>query len=293
MSNYETEVKVKPWLADPEVLAIWVGAAEEGRGISEAELQGTEWWRTHTEGERQWLSLNASDPATANALIADNRIQVADLFAQAGINNASAQLVGLVADRLTTGVWTNTYATNQIRMLADPNLTGALDPALRAMRTGLDTTRAREDDVKAKVAEWLGPGLANTYSADFYTQWASRLREDPDAEQALDDMLRRQFQTHINIQRGTSRIYGDDANLTYEDVAAPWRGVFQQQWGQTPDETSDLFMRILRTNDLATAEHLLRDEGVKQGNATVVGRLLSDVGSAFGEGVRRSDPAIR
>ena len=90
---YETEVRVKPWLADPEILSLWLGAALEGRSISDAEFQGTEWWRTHTDTERQWLALNASDPATADRLIRDNQMQVADLFAQAGISNASQDLI--------------------------------------------------------------------------------------------------------------------------------------------------------------------------------------------------------
>src|SRR3990167_198442 len=100
-SNYETEVRVKPWLGDPEIFTVWMAAALEGRGITEAELQGTAWWRTHTATERQWLSLNASDPATANQLISDNRARVADLFAKAGVDNASAALVEKVADLWT------------------------------------------------------------------------------------------------------------------------------------------------------------------------------------------------
>ncbi len=105
-SNYDTEIKVKPWLADADMMAIWMAAALEDRPISAAEMQGTEWWRTHSATERQWLTLNASDPVTADNLIADNRLRVADLFQQAGVDNASLDLINLVADNWTSGVWT-------------------------------------------------------------------------------------------------------------------------------------------------------------------------------------------
>lgn len=290
ISNYETEVAVKPWLADPEILSIWTMAALEGRAVSDAELQGTEWWRTHTQAERQWLTLNASDPATAATMIDDQRARIADLFMQAGVANASDRLVNLVADNLTKGTWTDIYATRQIRMLADPHLAGSLDPQLQAYRDGLDTTRLREDDVRSTVARWLGPQV--TWGDDQVSRWASRLREDPDAGQMLEDTLRRQFQTQWNLMRDGKRVYGDDPNLTYEDIAAPWRNVWQQTWGRQADETDPLFARIVKTNDLVTAERLLREKGRERGVGRVVNQALSDLQAAFGGAVRRSDPAV-
>ncbi|KKN68119.1 hypothetical protein LCGC14_0454310 [marine sediment metagenome] len=35
VSNYEAVVRVKPWMADPEILALWLGAAMEGRKITD------------------------------------------------------------------------------------------------------------------------------------------------------------------------------------------------------------------------------------------------------------------
>lgn len=281
ISNYETEVRVKPWLVDPEILAIWTVAVLEGRGISDAELQGTTWWRTHTETERQWLSLNASDPATANQLIADNRLRVSDLFAQAGVNNASAGLIDAVADFWTQGKWSEAYAISQIRLLADPNLEGALDAELTNFREGLDRTRAGEDDVRKMIETWLGPGMAASWSTDHIETWASRLREDPDARLELEELLARHRQALFPEY--------ENASLTYEDIAAPWRGVWSQVLGGTPDETDPLFSKIVRTNDLATATQLLRKEGLKRGNRSVGDSFLSDLNQAFGGQVRRAE----
>ena len=282
--NYEREVRVKPWLADPEILTFIMAAAMEGRTISDAEMQGSNWWRTHTEAERHWLSLNASDPATANTLISDNRTRVADLFRQAGIDNASGELIDLVADQWTIGKWTEIYATNQIRLLADPNLTGNRDPLLTDFTTGLDSTRTGEEDVRQMIQTWLGPAYAANWNADHIASWASKFREDPDAKLELEDVLRKHrlalYPEHTN------------PNLTYEDIAAPWRGVFMQNWGQIPDETSSLFNQVVRMNNLAGAEQILRTEGLKTGNEQVSERFLSDINQALGGQIRRSDPAV-
>lgn len=289
LSNYEAEAKVKPWLADPEVMALWSAAAIEGRSITEAEMQGTEWWRTRTREERQWLTLNAADPATADRLIADNRLQVMDLFRQAGVDNASDELVRLVADNWTQGKWSEVYAVGQIRLLADPFAEGTIDSELKAFTEGLDSTRAREDEVKQMFEDWLGPAYTKHIGDNEISRWAGRLRNDPDAVQHLEDFLARQFRTFYNAD---GKAYGDDPTLRYSDVAPMWRNVFQQVWGQAPDETSDLFTNIIRTNDLATATRTLRQEGLKQGNAHVVNQALSAMSEAFGGGVRRSDPAV-
>ena len=285
LSNYETEVRVKPWLADPEIMALWVGAALEGRSITTAEMQGTDWWRSHSAEERQWLSLNAADPTTADRLIADNRLRVADLFQQAGIDNASLDLINLIADKWSQGSWSEIYATNQVRLLADPLLTGTRDVLLADFREGLDSTRLQEDDVRGLIERWLGPAYTQNWSQDNIDVWASRFREDPDARLELEDILKRHRQALFPGY--------ENPNLTYEDIAAPWRGVWTQIWGQTPDETDPLFTQIVRLNDLASATKLLRTEGLEQGNATVVNNAVGAVGRSFGGSVRRADPAIR
>lgn len=283
-SNFETEAKVKPWLRDPEILALWTGAALEGRSITDAELQGTEWWRSHTDTELHWLSLNASDPATAAALIADNRAQVTQLLQNAGIDNASADLANTLADSWTTGSWTQSYVTNQIRLLADPNLQGDLDPLLQTFRTGdLDTTSQGEDTVRNLLNTWLGPAYAANWSEETISKWATQLRENPDAQMELENVLR---QHRLALFPEYT-----DANLSYEDIAAPWRGLVFQEWGQVPDETDPRFVKIVRMNDLAGAQSLLRSEGLKQGNQKVSNQLLSDL-SVFGGQVRHADQAI-
>ena len=282
--HYEQEVAIKPYLADPEILALWAAAMMEGREITEGELKTTNWWRTHSQAEREWLLLNASDPATAERLISDNRLRVADLLRSSGVANASEALINLIADNWTQGKWTEVYALQQIRLLADPYAEGELDPELRGMTEGLDRTREGEDEVRQMIQRWLGPAYAANWTDQHIAEWAGRLRNDPDAKQELEDVLRKHRMALFPEY--------DNPNLTYEDIAAPWRGVVQQIWGQTADETDPLFMRIVRTNDLATAEQILRTEGLRRGIGTVVNDVMAAATSAFGGGVQESHQAV-
>lgn len=282
--HYEQEVAIKPYLADPEILALWAAAMMEGREITEGELKTTKWWRTHSQAEREWLLLNASDPATADRLIRDNRLRVADLLRSSGVANASEALINLIADNWTQGKWTEVYALQQIRLLADPYAEGELDPELRGLTKGLDGTREREDEVRQMIQRWLGPAYAANWTDQHIAEWAGRLRNDPDAKQELEDVLRKHRMALFPEY--------DNPNLTYEDIAAPWRGVVQQIWGQTADETDPLFMRIVRTNDLATAEQILRTEGLRRGIGTVVNDVMAAATSAFGGGVQESHQAV-
>lgn len=278
---YEKESEVKPWLKDPEILALWAGAALEGRSITPAEMQTTEWWQTHSDTERRWISLNASDPATAAQLIADNRLQVQTLLQDAGIDNASAALINAIADKWTQGQWSQAEALTQIQGLADPFARVTLDPALVKFREGLDTTRDREEQVRTLINRWVGPTHAQGWTSDMISRWAGELRNNPDAETELIEALRGQrlalFPEYAN------------ANLTYEDIAAPWRGVWQQTWGQVPDESDPLFSKIVRLNDIAAATQILRSEGIKRGNSTVVNEALTSVDQAFGGNIRRME----
>ena len=282
--HYEKEVAIKPYLADPEILALWAAAMMEGREVTEGELKTTNYWRTHSQAERDWLLLNASDPATAERLISDNRLRVADLLRSSGVANASEALINLIADNWTQGKWTEVYALQQIRLLADPYAEGELDPELRGMTEGLDRTREREDEVRQMIQRWLGPAYAANWTDQHIAEWAGRLRNDPDAKQELEDVLRKHRMALFPEY--------DNPNLTYEDIAAPWRGVVQQIWGQTADETDPLFMRIVRTNDLATAEQILRTEGLRRGIGTVVNDVMAAAASVFGGAVQESHQAV-
>lgn len=286
-ANFNTEANIRPWLRDPEILALTTRAILEGREVTDAELAGTNWWRTHTEAERSWIGEYAKDPKTAQQKIQDGWDNVRKTMIQLGVSNPPEQLVQLIANRVTAGTWSQAYAQNQISKLADPFAPGTMDPTLSLWVNDLakggvklNTLAENTGKVDELVKRWLGPAYAKSISKDQMMVWAGRLRNDPQAEEEIVAELKR--------KRLSLFPEYENENLSYEDIASTWRGVVTQMWGQAPDETDPLFQQIVRMNDLSSAQELLRREGLQRNVGTVVDQSLSDLGAVFGSGVRRA-----
>lgn len=280
---YERQAETQPWLLDPEMLALFVGAnVIEDREVTPEEFSQTEWWQTHSATERTWLELVNADPSSAQQLLGDQRLNAETALRDAGISSPREGLVNFVADKVTMGTWTVDYANRQVTKLGDPFAPGELDGELANFKVG-DTTQLGEERVRELVTEWLGPTFGD-WNPGQLDRWAGRIRNDDDAETELIEMLRQQrlalFPTYENRE------------LTYENIAAPWRQVVNQIWGQIPDETDPLFAQVINLNDLGAAQQLLRTEGLKRGNQTVTSNALEALAEAFGGPVRRSDQAV-
>lgn len=281
-SAMEDQAAVRPWLREPEFASLLVEALLEGRELSDAEMQQTEWWRTHNEAERQWMLLSEADPSEARRLIEQNTIIVEDSLRRAGMEGANSGLIYFMAEAFTSGRWDSAYLQYQIRAAADPYSGLKIDPGLASYLsdpTAGGRTKAQEDTVRELVARWMGPAFG-AWPEQQVAYWGGRLRNDPDAEQELIEIL--QNQRLVIFPEYTDR------NATYEDIAGPWRTFWRQQWGETVDETDPLFHTVMRMNDAAEAAKLLRGEGLKRGNKTIVGDVLRSVGEASGGGVRRA-----
>jgi hypothetical protein len=89
------------------------------------------------------------------------------------------------------------------------------------------------------------------------------------------------------MKKGLYPGYNDE--LTYEEIAAPWRGFTTNTWGGTVDETSSLFQDVVKSNDVAKATKLLYDAGLKDGGSDKIkNQVLSSMVGKFGAGgVRR------
>ena len=132
------ESKIRPWLADEEMVLLLAEATLEGRTVTDAEWQSTEWWRTHTQEERDWLLLAQSGTtdftgvltADAQRKIEDDRLAIENLMVQSGISNPSEELVNWVSEKFTTGLWSEAYTSDQITILSDPTLEADMDTDL-------------------------------------------------------------------------------------------------------------------------------------------------------------------
>ena len=132
------EAAIRPWLYNEEMVELLAEATLEGRTVSDAEWQSTEWWRGSTQKQRDWFLLSQSAsgefvkglPADAQSKIDDDRVRIRNLMQQAGISNPSDELVNWVGEKFTTGDWTDIYTDDQIKVLADPSIDIALDTDL-------------------------------------------------------------------------------------------------------------------------------------------------------------------
>jgi hypothetical protein len=285
---FEAQLATRPWLSDPEILSKLFGAYIEGRPLTTAELQDTEWFRTHNEQQRAWLVIANTDPATANQMIADQSILTRNAMIAAGIDEPPEGLVQLVSAKLLQGDWSADYTNDQIHKLADPFAPGTVDSEITSWLNQfdytLDTTQQHEQDVRDMVSRWLGPAFASGWSDDNIAQWAGEFRNNPDAQDELRQTLQSQ---RMALYPGYT-----NPDLTYEDIAAPWRSFMFSQWGETPDETDPFFSQIVNLNDATAAARMLRTEGLARGNQTTTLNAIKAFSQGLGGPIVRSDPAV-
>lgn len=285
VEDYETQANVRPWMRNKEVMRLIAGAMLEGRAVTEAELQQTRWYQSRNDAERAWAVLYESDPATARQIIEDNRIAAVARMENAGLSGVPDHLVNWMADQFTTGRWSETMLAQQVRLVSDPFAQGTMDERLAKRLQGIaergnftiGTTNAEEETVRSLVADWLGPMFGN-WSDNEIKRWAGTLRNQADGREELINTLRGQRLALLPEYA--------DPNLRYEDIAAPWRNFFMQEWGQAPDETEGLFHRVLRLNDATESRKLLLRRGIRDGVAGVRDDVVRDMFRTFGEGVR-------
>ena len=272
--------QVSPWITDPEMIALIAEAAVEGREVSDAEWQTTNWYQTHNESEREWLRTYYSDPSTATQLTTDAQIKVANSLQAAGVSNAPEALINWVAGKYVSGEWSQTYTTEQINLFADPYATGKRDTQFEnylssTALTGVDRTTEREREVRELYSKWLGPTLGKLTDKEA-AEIAGKLRDDPDYQDALIQSLKQSrlaaFSNYTNPE------------LTYEDIARPWRNLTTSVWGQTADETQGWWQEMVKTNDFAKAQNTLREKGLEQDITQVTQDATQALQQALGQG---------
>ena len=272
--------QVAPWITDPEMISLIAEAAVEGRTVTDAEWQTTNWYQTHNESEREWLRTYYEDPSTATQLTTDSQIAVANSLQAAGVSNAPEALINWVAGKYVSGEWSQTYTTEQISLFADPYATGKRDASFEnylssTAISGVDRTTEREREVTELYNKWLGPTLGKLTESE-RAEIAGRLRDDPDYQDQLVQSLKQSrlaaFSNYTNPE------------LTYEDIARPWRNLTTSVWGQTADETQGWWQEMVKTNDFAKAQNTLREKGLEQDITQVTTDATQALQQALGQG---------
>jgi len=283
VEDMTTLAAVAPWILDDDYVALVVQAAMErvDGQISLEEIQGTNWWKDNTAGQRLWMETWFSDRKTAEQMLDDNRTSMKYQLAQAGINNASPELVNWMADKTTMGAWSMNKLQSQIAAIADPYSVDTIDDELfEFMASGgidLDHTRTEEGTVRGLLEEWLGPVYGQWTEEQIATK-AGELRNNPDGKiefiESLKDQRMSMFPEHA------------DRNLSYQSIAQPWRAYSQGIWGAPIEDTDEVFQQVLRANDPREAGKLLRKAGLDRGYDKTISDVVQGMQTGMKSNVR-------
>ena len=277
----DKEAELRPWLEDEEMVFLLAEATLEGRVVTDAEWKTTNWWRTSTQGQRDWLLVSQGKPldelpADAKSKLRDDKIAIRDALLEAEISNPSNELVNWISYKLTTGGWTPAYTINQIDLLSND---GDIDEDLSSFISGdgitIEGTRAGETKVENIYTEILGPVFGQMNDQLRRTE-ANKLRNDPNYEFKLREKL-------IGQKKSLFPQYAE--NATYEEFATPWSNFINNEWGEQVDQSSVQFQEVLKLNNSVEASKYLTQQGLDLGKSKVVNEALQGL-KAFGQGVR-------
>jgi hypothetical protein len=268
---------------------LWLEGIVEDRPIADYEWQGTEWWQTHTQEQRDWLLTSQGQgidnlPADAKAFLDNNRIRAAEILRQNGVSNADEvvnadgdSLVEFFATQLTTGNWTELTWARQAQGLGDPLAGIDRDNQLISWLEGtqelpVETTQAGYAQVKSLAQKWLGPNFAEFENANL-DEYAGILR-NAESEAVGIAMIEDKLK---NIRKAlfTTDLY--EENLTYEDIASPWRNYSYQYLGERMDETSAEWLNILKANDQEKINTILTEYGLNNDNQTMFDKVTDGI----------------
>ena len=289
VDNFAKVKKVQPWMETDELYSLWLEGIVEDRTIADYEWQGTEWWQTHTQEQRDWLLTSQGQdidnlPADAKAFLDNNRIRAAEILRQNGVSNADEvvnadgdSLVEFFATQLTTGNWTELTWARQAQGLGDPLAGIERDNQLITWLEGtqelpIETTQAGYAQVKSLAQKWLGPNFAEFENANL-DEYAGILR-NAESEAVGIAMIEDKLK---NIRKAlfTTDLY--EENLTYEDIASPWRNYSYQYLGERMDETSAEWLNILKANDQEKINTILTEYGLNNGNQTMFDKVTDGI----------------
>ncbi len=289
VDNFAKIKKVQPWMEEDELYSLWLESIVEDRAIADYEWQGTEWWQTHTQEQRDWLLTSQGQdidnlPADAKAFLDNNRIRAAEILRQNGVSNADEvinadgdSLVEFFATQITTGNWTELTWARQAQGLGDPLAGIERDNQLITWLEGtqelpVETTQAGYAQVKSLAQKWLGPNFAEFENANL-DEYAGILR-NAESEAVGIAMVEDKLK---NIRKAlfTTDLY--EENLTYEDIASPWRNYSYQYLGERMDETSAEWLNILKANDQEKINTILTEYGLNNDNQTMFDKVTDGI----------------
>ena len=295
VDNFDKATIGRPWLKnDDQMFKLWVEGYVEDRDITTEEWSNTDWWNNSTKEERDWLVASkgrgigdADFPADAKRTLEQNRISYLNTMKAAGIANADKirdangnSLAEWFADKVTFGEFDDVKALEQIEALSDTTSGIQVDERISTWLSGkgeVDQTRTGYAAARSLAQEWLGPVYGSLDEATLET-YAGIIRnaENPDVGA---DLLREELKAQRKVLF-SSDIY--DENLTYRQIAAPWKSYSFGFLGETIDETSQNWLNVLLTNDKTNADRELTAYGLNNNIEKVIDDMSDNIAASVG-----------
>lgn len=175
----------------PEIHDVLYNAAKNG--WDEARLKGavyaTDWWKTHSDTARQWVTLTTTDPATAKQQVSARMVDIANIAEPLGLNFGGLSGLQDVATQSLMEGW------------SDVEIKRRIGEQLRhqSQVRGLEGTGANlADTLQAKASQdWMVP-LTRSQAED----WAIRMTEGSASQEGFDSFLRSQAEGRFGWMRG-------------------------------------------------------------------------------------------
>jgi hypothetical protein len=292
----DAAIDARPWLEEDEELRnLWIQGLVEDRDITAEEWGATDWFENATQETIDWLVLSKARgiddetlPADAVALRNENRLIYTQKLKSSGINNvdtlvdeATGKTFGQwFGDMVTTGGFTKNYAEFQVIAISDGSSGVEIDSKITDWLSGkgqMSQTKSGYATVQNTTYKWLGPlygQLDSATQADLAGQY-----RNAESQEVGMGLLNDKFKA---IRKSIFPTSMYDENLTYEEIATPWRNFTFSALGERISETSDVFIKILQANDQTEASKLVTVYGLNNNNAKVLDTTTDDLASSLG-----------
>ena len=124
--DFAREVKFKPWLADPDFQALIARSILEGRSPSLSEIQDTDWYRNHSDVEREKLELYYGDRKTWKQQRNQAEARIKEAMNAAGYTGGKERVAAYLARELMFGrIRDDDQLAREIEQLSNPLVEGA------------------------------------------------------------------------------------------------------------------------------------------------------------------------
>lgn len=179
-----------------------------------ARLRGTGWFKKHGDTARQWLVLNATDPATAKQRMTQREANVKQMLGRSGVSEDPNYVSDLAHKSLLLG-WDDATLAGVIAKSFDYNPDKAYkgtggDAIAAVKKTAADYLVPVSDGT---IEKWARATIAGTATADDYTNWAK------EQAKSLMPALSKQI----------------DAGMTVRDLVDPYAQIAAKTLGINPE----------------------------------------------------------